>query len=91
MGQSKQHKKGEILATPEAYFVRRPDRDNRIVFTLKRQLCAQEITEQNIRDLCEEGRTGLIEGFVSKGGRPFSAYLVLSKAGAKAEFEFPPR
>jgi DNA topoisomerase-3 len=39
----------------------------------------------------EEGRTNLIQGFMSKRGQPFGAYLVLSKTGAKAEFEFPPR
>ena len=41
--------------------------------------------------LTGEGRTGLIQGFMSKRGAPFAAYLVLSKTGGKAEFEFPPR
>lgn len=91
LGTSKMHKNGELLETPEAFYVRRPDQDNRIVFTLKRQLCSKEITSEAVRELCESGRTGLLEGFVSKRGLPFAAYLVLSKTGAKAEFEFPPR
>ena len=41
--------------------------------------------------LVELGKTGLIEGFVSKRGSNFSAYLTLSKDKKKAEFEFPPR
>jgi DNA topoisomerase-3 len=91
LGQSKQHKSGEILATEEAFYVRRPEQDNRVVFTLKRQLCGREIPAEEVLRLCEEGRTGLIPGFMSKRGQPFSAYLVLSPTGAKAEFEFPPR
>ncbi|MDO8542721.1 MAG: DNA topoisomerase 3 [Opitutaceae bacterium] len=91
IGQSKLHKGGEILDTPDAYYVRRPDQDNRIVFTLKKQLCGKEIPADEVRSLFEEGRTNLIQGFMSKRGHPFGAYLVLSKTGAKAEFEFPPR
>ena len=91
LGQSKMHKDGELLETPEAFYVRRPDQDNRIVFTLKRELCGRKLAFDEVKPLFDEGRTGLIEGFMSKRGQPFGAYLVLSKAGAKAEFEFPPR
>jgi DNA topoisomerase-3 len=91
LGQSKMHKNGEILETPEAFYVRRPEQDNRIVFTLKRQLCGKEISADEARQLFETGRTNLIEGFMSKRGMPFAAYLILSKTGSKAEFEFPPR
>ncbi|HUR60514.1 MAG TPA: DNA topoisomerase 3 [Opitutaceae bacterium] len=91
LGKSKMHKDGEIVQTDEAYYVRRPDQDNRIVFTLKRQLCAREIPPEEALRLFETGRTELIPGFMSKRGNTFGAYLVLSKTGAKAEFEFPPR
>ena len=91
LGTSKSHKDGEILQTPEYYYVRRPDQDNRIVFTLKRHLCQKEIPAEEIVRLLETGRTELISGFVSKRNLPFAAYLVLSKTGVKAEFEFPPR
>src|ERR1043165_1043637 len=37
LGTSKPHKDGEIVETPEAYYVGRPDQDNRIVFTLHKQ------------------------------------------------------
>ena len=91
IGQSKSHKGGEILQTAESYYVRRPDQDNRIVFTLKRHLCAKEIPAEEVLKLLEEGRSDLIPGFMSKRGLPFGAFLVLSKTGVKAEFEFPPR
>ena len=91
LGQSKSHQGGEILQTAESYYVRRPDQDNRIVFTLKRHLCQKEIPSEEVLALLETGRTGLIQGFVSKRQHPFAAYLVLSKTGVKAEFEFPPR
>jgi len=91
LGQSKMHKDGEIVETDEAYYVRRPDQDNRVVFTLKKQLCGKEIPADEALKLFETGRTELIPGFMSKRGMPFGAYLVLSKTGAKAEFEFPPR
>ncbi len=91
IGESKVHKGGEVLETPEAFYVRRPDQDNRVVFTLKRQLCGLDLPPDEVKRLFEDGRTNLIQGFMSKRGQPFGAYLVLSKTGTKAEFEFPPR
>ena len=91
LGPSARHKGGELVATTEAFYVRRLEQNNRVVFTLKRQLCGREIPEEEVRRLCAEGKTGLISGFMSKRGQAFSAYLVLSPTGAKAEFEFPPR
>ena len=91
IGQSKMHKGGEILEAPDAFYVRRPDQDNRVVFTLKRELCGLQIPKEEVLRMLDEGRTNLIQGFMSKRGQPFGAYLVLSKTGAKAEFEFPPR
>jgi DNA topoisomerase-3 len=91
LGKSKMHQDGEIVETPEAYYVRRPDQDHRIVFTLKKELCGKPIPPEEVMKLFETGRTELISGFMSKRGMPFGAYLVLSKTGAKADFEFPPR
>lgn len=91
LGKSKSHKDGEIVETKDAFYVRRPEQDNRIVFTLKKELCGLQLPKEEILKLFEEGRTGLIQGFMSKRGQAFGAYLVLSSTGAKAEFEFPPR
>ena len=90
IGESKTHG-GEILQTPEAYYVRKPDQNNRIVFTVKRHVCQKEVPVEEVRQLLETGRTNLIEGFISKRNTPFKAYLVLSKNRTKADFEFEPR
>jgi DNA topoisomerase-3 len=59
-------------ATEDAYYVRKPDQDNRQVFKLRRATCARiDIPGvDEARKLVEDGRTGLIEGFVSKRGAP---------------------
>ena len=90
IGESKLHG-GELLQAEDAYYVRKPDQDNRIVFKLTRTLCQKDIGVDEVRRLVEDGKTGLIEGFVSKRGANFSAYLVLSPKKYKADFEFPPR
>jgi len=90
IGPSKSHG-GELLQTADSYYVRKPEQDNRIVFTMKRHICAKEIPVEEVKQLMETGRTNLIEGLMSKRMQPFSAYLVLSKTKAKADFEFPPR
>ncbi len=82
---------GEAVEAGDSYYVRRPDQDNRVVFTMKRHICAKEIPPGELQNLLENGRTNLIEGLMSKRMTPFSAYLVLSKNRAKADFEFPPR
>ncbi len=83
--------KGEVLQAGDSYYVRRPDQDNRIVFTMKRHICQKEIPPGELHNLLENGRTNLIEGFTSKRNQPFNAFLVLSKTRTKADFEFPPR
>ncbi|HEX2855047.1 MAG TPA: DNA topoisomerase 3 [Opitutaceae bacterium] len=82
---------GEALIAGDSYYVRKPDQDNRIVFTMKRHVCQKEIPPEEFMRLLEEGRTNLIEELVSKRGAHFSAYLVMSANKKKAEFEFPPR
>jgi DNA topoisomerase-3 len=37
-----------------------------------------------------KSKTDLIDKFISKAGKPFSAYLVMDENG-KVTFEFPPR
>jgi DNA topoisomerase III len=93
LGESRVHGGGELLQTEDAYVVRKPGAagGDRVVFSLKRKLCDYDIPTEEVERLLTDGRTGLIDGFVSKRGAKFSAYLVLAKNKAKAEFEFPPR
>ncbi len=92
LSESKVHD-GDLYQTDDAFVVAKPQVDGspRVVFQLKRNLCGREISAEEAERLVELGKTGLIEGFVSKRGSNFSAYLTLSKDKKKAEFEFPPR
>ncbi|MBI2518328.1 MAG: DNA topoisomerase III [Opitutae bacterium] len=88
---SKAHDGGELVEVGDAYYVRKPAQDNRQVFKLSKKLCEREITVDEVKQLLDEGKSALIQGFVSKRGNKFDAYLVLSQKKDKAEFEFPPR
>jgi DNA topoisomerase-3 len=92
LGESKVHD-GELYLTDDAFVVVKPQADGspRTVFELKRILCGKELPVEEIERLVEMGKTGLIEGLLSKRGTTFSAYLTLSKDKKKAEFEFPSR
>jgi DNA topoisomerase III len=90
VGESKVHS-GELVEVDDAYYVRKPDQDNRPVFKLTKKLCEHDITLDEVKDLLCEGKSPLIENFVSKRGNKFAAYLVLSQKKDKVEFEFPPR
>jgi DNA topoisomerase III len=50
----------------------------------------RNIEVEQMRKLLAEGKTDLLHGFISKKGRPFSAYLVRGSDG-KVGFEFAPR
>ena len=50
----------------------------------------RQMTKEETAKLLREGKTDLLHKFISKKGRPFSAYLVLGKDG-KVSFEFEPR
>jgi len=54
-------------------------------------LCQRALSVEEIGGLVGEGRsTALLEGFISKRNRPFSATLKLSDAG-RIQWDFPPR
>jgi DNA topoisomerase-3 len=91
LGESKVHPGGQLVELDGAYYVRKPDQNNRQVFKLAKKLCEVEIPVDQVRKLLTDGRSDLIENFVSKRGNKFSAYLVLSPQQDKADFEFPPR
>ncbi|MDI1250554.1 MAG: DNA topoisomerase, partial [Lacunisphaera sp.] len=90
LGESKEPA-GELVELGDAFYVRKPDQDNRQMFKLSKKLCEVEIPVEQVLKLLDGGRSDLIEGFVSKRGNKFSAYLVISQKQDKAEFEFPPR
>lgn len=58
-------------------------------FRMGKSLCQREVPREQVLRLIETGRTELIPRFISKKGRPFSAYLKLD--GARVAFEFEER
>jgi DNA topoisomerase-3 len=54
---------------------------------MKKVYAGKTIDRDMARNLLEKGKTELIEDFVSKYNRPFSAYLKLGDKG-RVEFEF---
>ncbi|MBL68787.1 MAG: DNA topoisomerase III [Verrucomicrobiales bacterium] len=58
---------------------------------IAKEILKKEIPAEEAIRLFTEGKTGVIHGFISKRGRPFSAFLILDKATGKLAWEFPPR
>ncbi len=82
-----------LYATEKAYHV--PDlktKDSPEGFRLGKTILQRELQRPDVEALLTKGKTGLIEGFVSKRTkRPFSAFLTLDYSTGKIGFEFPPR
>lgn len=57
-------------------------------FKSGREICQRAITPEEMGLLLTDKRTGLLENFTSRFGKPFSAFLVLDEKG-KSVFEFP--
>jgi DNA topoisomerase-3 len=58
---------------------------------IAKEILKKEISSEQATKLFVEGKTDLIDGFISKKGRPFSAHLLLDKTTGKLSWEFPPR
>jgi len=58
-------------------------------FRMGKSLCQKEVPREQIVKLIETGKTDLIPRFISKKGRPFSAFLKIE--GGKVGFEFEAR
>jgi len=59
---------------------------------LPKELCKKEITAENARLFFTAGKTALIEGMISKRGRPFKSFLVCNVGEKRLlSWEFPPR
>jgi DNA topoisomerase-3 len=59
---------------------------------LPKELCKKAITPENARLFFTAGKTALIEGMISKKGRPFKTFLVFTPNEKRlVAWEFPPR
>ena len=71
-------------------------KDNPCDFVIWKTISKKNISKEQAIDICTKGRSLLIEGFVSKAGKPFSAFLVIDddetkKCKKRVAFEFPER
>jgi len=82
--------KGEVYEMPNAYAC-----ENAIAaaktctFRLNKVILQKQIPRDQAEKMLKSGKTDLLPGFISKKGRPFSAYLKLENG--KIIFEFEPR
>jgi len=56
---------------------------------VSKTILGREIPKEQAQKLLTSGKTDLLDSFISKRGRPFSAYLKLEEG--KVGFEFPER
>lgn len=89
-------KSGDIVnlyATEKAYYV--PElttKDAPDGLRLGKSILKKELTVKDVESLIVEGKTAVIEGFISnRTKRPFSAHLTFDPSTGKIGFEFPPR
>jgi DNA topoisomerase-3 len=81
---------GKIFETETSYICERSQADRKpCKFKLSKTILGRDIPKDQAQKLLATGKTDLLEGFISKRGRPFSAYLKLEDG--KVGFEFPER
>ena len=83
-------KKGQVYDTESAYLCNRaagPEKD--CTFRMSKTILQRPVPPEQVVKLLNTGKTDLLDKFISKKGRPFSAYLKLEKTG-KVGFEFEP-
>ena len=87
---------GEVRAGDSRYVCERAAGEGAACdFTFGRRILQRTIAPDEMRALLAKGKTGVLDGFVSKkSGRPFKAHLTMALDGQEAGklgFEFPPR
>lgn len=80
-----------VFETETAYLCEKSQAEKKpCKFKVGKTILQQPIEPDQVSKLLANGRTDLLTKFVSKAGKPFSAYLVLDETG-KVGFDFPPR
>ena len=76
------------IARSDSYICERSQSAKRpCKFRLSKTILGRDISKEQVQKLLATGKTDLLDGFISKRGRPFSAYLKLEDG--KVGFEFP--
>jgi DNA topoisomerase-3 len=82
---------GRVFEGPEAYVCERSQAEaKKCTFKCGKSILEQPIEREAVKKLLAAGRSELLDKFISRAGKPFSAFLVLGEKG-KVEFEFPER
>jgi DNA topoisomerase-3 len=80
-----------VFETEKAFLCEKSQADKRpCKFKINKSIAGQTIDQAQALKLIETGRSDLLKSFVSRAGRPFSAFLVVEDTG-KITFDFPPR
>ncbi len=80
---------GNVFEGPVNYVCERSQAESkRCTFKSGRVVLQQPIDHTQIKKLLATGKTDVMDKFISKAGKPFSAHLKLGARG-KVEFEFP--
>lgn len=84
--------KGDIYVTPHSYICDRRVSDDGCKARLSREMCKYEIPREQALKYFTEGKTDVIDKWISKKGRPFKAALTCNTKGRRMlGWEFPPR
>src|SRR5664280_1903137 len=82
---------GKIFETDSSYICERSQAEKRpCKFKVSRNILQRKIEVPQVQKMLQGGKTDLLDNFISKSGKPFSAYLVMDDDG-KVTFDFPPR
>lgn len=82
---------GSLFETDEAYVCERSQADKKPCrVKIGKTILQRPIEREQAEKLLASRKTGLLDNFISKAGKPFSAYLVMDDTG-KVTFDFPPR
>lgn len=64
------------------------DKDGGCKFHIWKTICGRTISAQEAETLLDIGSVGLLDGFISKKNRPFSAFLYIDKRSGDVKFNF---
>jgi DNA topoisomerase III len=82
---------GRVFATEKDYLCEKSQSDSKpCKFRVGRSILQRALSAEELGKLIKDGRSDLLSNFISKRGRPFTAWLVLDDRG-KVGFEFPER
>jgi DNA topoisomerase III len=82
---------GKVFETEANYVCERSQADKKpCKFKVGKVILQRTIDRDQVQKLLENGKTDLVDKFISKAGKPFAAYLMVDDSG-KVTFDFPPR